>query len=94
MKGGEEEFIKEEGMVDGIEGFAKVDGEEGGTIMGFIQVEATLDLKGDGKKSSRGGVKGFEAMLIGVLGEGIEERGYKKFKEFHFMAEDGDGTVR
>ena len=39
-------------------------------------------------------MKGFEAVLIGVLGEGIEERGYNKFKEFHFRAEDGDGTVR
>ena len=38
MKGGEEEFIKE-GMVDGIEGFAKVDGEEGGTIMGLSRLK-------------------------------------------------------
>ena len=81
-------------MVDRIKGFAKVDEEEGGTIMGFIQVEATLDLKGDGKKSSRGGVKGFEAVLVRVLGEDVKERGDKKFEEFHFRAEDGDGMVR
>ena len=89
------DLLEKKGMLDNIEGFADVNGNNDRPQGWFLLVEAVGDVRRCREKSSHAGVVGTEAVLSRCrLEMRRDERKHETLENFGGGREEGDWTVR